>query len=81
MNKTSDKKQANKTSDKKQANKTSKNQEKIRAYLQEHGVAKTSDIAMLIGLSMPRTRAVLCEMEDVEALGSNRTRVYQLRSR
>lgn len=75
------KKQANKTSDKKQANKTSKNMQIIRIYLQEHKVAKTSDIATLLGLSTARTRAVLSEMEDVEALGTNRTRIYQLRER
>lgn len=78
-NKTSDKKQANKTSDKKQANKTSINKEKIRVYLLEHETAKTSDISEMLHLSTARTRALLFEMEDVEALGTNRSRIYRLR--
>ena len=78
MIKTSDKKQAIKTSDKKQANKTDKNMEKIRQYLQEQEVAKTRDIAELLGLSVARTRVILSEMSDVEAFGTNRNRTYRL---
>ncbi len=79
--KMSDKKQAIKASDKKQANKTIKNKEKIRIYLQKHEIARTSDIAKLLNLSVARARAVLSEMEEVEALGTNRARVYQLRKK
>jgi predicted HTH transcriptional regulator len=63
---------------KKQANKTDKNVEKIRRYLQEQGAAKTRDIAKLLGLSVARTRVILSEMDDVEALGTNRNRTYRL---
>ncbi len=42
---------------------------------------KTSDIAELLGLSMARTRVILSEMDDVEALGTNRTRRYRLRAK
>ena len=73
------KKQAIKTSDKKQANKTDKNMEKIRVYLQEHETAKTRDIAELLGLSVARVRVVLSDMNDVEALGTNRNRTYRLK--
>ena len=73
------KKQAIKTSDKKQANKTDKNMEKIRLYLQEHETAKTRDIAELLGLSVARARVVLSDMNDVEALGTNRNRIYRLK--
>ena len=52
--------------------------EKIRGYLQKYETAKTSDIANLLDLSTARARAILSEMEDVEALGANRTRVYRL---
>ena len=76
--KTSDKKQAIKTSDKKQANKTDENMEKIRQYLQEQDVAKTRDIAELLGLSVARTRVILSEMDDIEAHGTNRNRTYRL---
>lgn len=76
--KTNDKKQAIKTSDKKQANKTDKNMEKIRQYLQKQEVAKTRDIAELLGLSVARTRVILSEMGDVEAFGTNRNRTYRL---
>ena len=73
------KKQAIKTSDKKQANKTDKNMEKIRLYLQEHETAKTRDIAELLDLSVARARVVLSDMNDVEALGTNRNRTYRLK--
>ena len=77
--KTSDKKQAIKTSDKKQANKTDKNMERIRLHLQKYETAKTKDIAELLGLSLARTRVILCGMDDVEVLGSNRNRIYRLK--
>ena len=73
------KKQAIKTNDKKQAIKTSDNQEKIRLYLQGHEIAKTRDIAELLGLSMARVRNILSMMDDVEAIGRNKTRIYRLR--
>ena len=57
-------------------NKTDKNMEKIRQYLQEQDVAKTRDIAELLGLTVARTRALLSEMDDVEAHGTNRNRTY-----
>ncbi len=72
------KKQAIKTSDKKQANKTDKNMEKIKQYLHEQEAAKTREIAELLGLSAARTRAILSAMDDVEALGINRNRIYRL---
>ena len=77
--KTSDKKQAIKTSDKKQAIKTRNNQEKIRLYLQGNETAKTRDIAELLGLSMARTREILSMMDDIEAIGRNKTRMYRFR--
>ncbi|MBD5550164.1 MAG: AAA family ATPase [Lachnospiraceae bacterium] len=77
--KTSGSKQAIQSKRIKQANKTSVNMKKIRLYLQEHETAKTGDIAELLALSAARTRALLSEMEDVEAFGTNRTRTYRLR--
>ena len=73
------KKQAIKTSDKKQAIKTKNNQKKIRLYLQENETAKTREIAELLGLSMARTREILSMMDEVEAMGRNKTRIYRLR--
>ena len=77
--KTSDKKQAIKTSDKKQAIKTKNNQEKIRLFLRGRETAKTRDVADLLGLSMARTREILSVMDDVEAMGRNKARIYRLR--
>jgi predicted HTH transcriptional regulator len=79
--KASDKKQAIKASDKKQAIKTSDSIKKIRAYLEEHGVSKTKDIANDINLSPARTRAILSKMQDVEPLGENRNRKYRLKKK
>ncbi len=64
---------------KKQAKKTLENIEKIRNYLKLNGESKTSDIAEYIGLSPARTRAVLNEMKDVEAIGGNSNRTYKLK--
>jgi len=73
------KKQAIKTSDKKQAIKTKNNQEKIRLFLRGRETAKTRDVADLLGLSMARTREILSVMDDVEAMGRNKARIYRLR--
>lgn len=77
--KTSDKNKRQKTSDKKQAKKTIENIEKIKNYLEQHGEAKTADIANNIGLSSSRTRALLNVMDEVEPLGGNMNRTYRLK--
>ena len=48
-------------------------------YLQRHETAKTRDIAVSLGLSMARTREILSMMDDIEAMGRNKTRIYRLR--
>jgi len=77
--KTSDKKQAKKTSDKKQAKKTEENKRKIEHYLHKNGVSKTNEIAQYIQLSAVRTRVILNEMDNVEAVGGNSNRTYRLK--
>jgi len=77
--KTSDKKQAKKTSDKKQAKKTEVNKRKIEHYLHKNGVSKTNEIAQYIQLSAVRTRVILNEMDNVEAVGENSNRTYRLK--
>ncbi|WP_370771559.1 ATP-binding protein [[Ruminococcus] torques] len=76
--KTSDKKQTKKTSDKKQAKKTKENIEMIKKYLEQHGESKTNDIAEYINLSPARTRALLKEIKEVQAMGGNSNRTYKL---
>lgn len=71
------KKQAIKTSDKKQTQKTRENMEKIRKYLLENGESKSSDIAIYLGLSQGRTRAILSTMNDIETMGANANRTYK----
>ena len=73
------KKQAIKTSDKKRTKKTIRNMNEIRTYLQENGKSKTSDIAVHIGLSTGRTRAIIAQMEDVSGTGANSNRTYSLK--
>ena len=77
--KTSDKKGAIKTSDKKRTVKTQQHIEKIILYLNKAGESKISDIAEYIGLSEVRTRAIIAEVENIEALGGNRNRTYRLK--
>ena len=72
------KKQANKSCHKKQNQKTLENIEKIREYLSKNNISKTSDIAEYIGLSLPRTRAILKEIPDVSPIGNNSNRKWTL---
>ena len=80
-------KQAKKTSEeskrRKQAKKTktSDNVAKIYEYLLKHGEAKTKDIAAYIGLSAPRTRMILSEMNDIEIVGANTNRKYKIKTK
>jgi ATP-dependent DNA helicase RecG len=69
-----------KASDKKQATKTSDNIQKIRSFLEKNGVAKSREIADYINLSPARTRVILREMDDVEAVGENKNRRYRLKN-
>ena len=71
-----------KTSDKKQATKTSAHKEAIVVYLTNNVSAKCAEISALIGVSIPRTRAILSEMvEDniIVAEGENKNRIYKLK--
>lgn len=63
---------------KKQAKKTKENIEMIKKYLEEHGESKTNDIAEHINLSPARTRALLKEIKEVQAMGGNSNRTYKL---
>ena len=54
------------------------NIEKIREYLSKNNISKTSDIAEYIGLSLPRTRAILKEIPDVSPIGNNSNRKWTL---
>ena len=82
IKKASDKKQAINVSDKKQTAKTALYRETIISYLTENVTAKSSEISSLIGISAPRTRAILSEMTEdgiIVAEGANRNRVYRLK--
>ena len=72
-------KQAKKTSEESKRRKTSDHIKKIQTYLEKNGASKTKDIAAYIGLSAPRTRAILSEMENVEATGATTNRKYRIR--
>ena len=72
-------KQAKKNRRRKQAKKTDDNIKKILLYLEKNGEAKTKDISACLGLSPSRTRALLSEMEMIEALGTNTNRRYRLK--
>ena len=72
-------KQAKKTSEESKRRKTSDHIRKIQTYLEKNGASKTKDIAAYIGLSAPRTRAILSEMENVEATGATTNRKYRIR--
>lgn len=75
--KTSEGKQAKKTSEESKRRKTIENMEKIREYLIKNGESKASDLAKYLGLSPARTRAILSDMNDVEAIGGTTNRTYR----
>ena len=56
------------------------NIEQIIEYLRNVGGANTAIISEKIGLSPARTRVILANMDEVEALGSNRNRTYRLKT-
>lgn len=72
-------KQAEKTSGENKRRKTREHIKNIQTYLEQNGVKKTKDIAAYIGLSMPRTRAILSEMENIETIGRTTDRKYRLK--
>ena len=76
-----EKKQAIKTSDKvnKKPVAKSENHQKILDYLKDNGRSRCAEIARHIGLSAVRTRAILSEMKEIEALGENRGRTYRIK--
>ena len=45
----------------------------------DHAVRQCFPKAELLGLSMARTREILSIMDDVEAIGRNKKRIYRLR--
>lgn len=91
--KTSEQKQANKnkrtkTSEQKQANKnkqikkTTDNVEKIIEYVEQNGESSTKEIALYLGLSPSRTRAILSNMNnELDKIGSTLDRKYKLKKK
>lgn len=77
--KTDDKKPTIKTDEKKSAVKSDIKKDMIREYLKDKDSAKTADIAVAIGLGITRTKELIYDMPDVEALGGNRNRTYRLK--
>ena len=79
--KISEKSKRNKTSEIKQAKKTIENREKIIDFLKKNGMAKTSEISEVLGLSETRTRAILKKMADEGEIftdGSTKKKSYYL---
>ena len=80
-----EKKQAIKTSDNGQnrsspkTKKTLENQQKVIEYLKDHGRSKCAEIAVFLGLSETRTRAILADIPEIEIMGSNRNRTYRIK--
>ena len=68
-----------KTDEKKSAVKSDIKKDMIREYLKDKDSAKTADIAVAIGLGITRTKELIYDMPDVEALGGNRNRTYRLK--
>jgi predicted HTH transcriptional regulator len=72
-------KQAIEKRDKKVSQKTEKSINIILEHLKTHGQSTTRELADQLGLSLPRTRAILAEMGEIEPVGERRWRVYRLK--
>ena len=77
--KNDDKKATIKSGDKKVTAKKKALQDKIREFLRSNGESKTIIIAEAIGMKTTRTKELIHEMPDIEALGNNRNRTYRLK--
>lgn len=51
------------------------------SYMAETGEATTAEIAARLGLSPVRTRAILAQIEEIEAVGATNARRYRLNNR
>ena len=82
--KTTDKNDRQKTTDKKQPKKTTdkthRRRQDIVAYLSDHETATTRELSIILGISVDRTRHILLDMSDVEAIGGNKDRRYRLKN-
>ena len=67
-----------KTSEENKRRKTEENYVAIKKYLKQHGLSKTTDIAVAIELSPARTRVLLKEIPGVNFEGTNTNRRYYL---
>ena len=76
--KASGKNKRKEASGKKQAEKTLLHKQHIRELLCNKGVANITDIALAIGLSTARARAIISVMDDVLKQGQGRSTVYVL---
>ena len=59
--------------------KTLRHMEKITSFLDANNGSRTIDIANMLGLSPARTRALLSEMPNVQAVGDYGDRRYYLK--
>lgn len=80
-----EKKQAIETSDrtnislKAKSSKTEEHRRKIIEYLKDNGRSTCTEIADFLGLSSARTRVILSEIPEIEALGEKRYRTYRIK--
>lgn len=80
-----EKKQAIETSDKpvpsvkSKTSKTEEHRRKIVEFLKDNGRSSCTEIANFLGLSPARTRVILSEIPEIEALGEKRYRTYRIK--
>ncbi len=72
-------KQADNQTSRQSDNQTSRHKEEIIRFLETKKEATTAEIASVIGLSRARTRAIISEIVEIEAIGTTNTRKYKLK--
>lgn len=72
-------KQANKQTSEQADKQTNIYESIIKQFLEEHKEATTAELAKILKLSKVRVRAIIADIEEIEAVGKTNTRKYRLK--
>ena len=72
-------KQANKRTSEQADKQTNIYESIIKQFLEEHKEATTAELAEILKLSKVRVRAIIADIDEIEAVGKTNTRKYRLK--
>ena len=71
--------QANKRTSEQADKQTSRYKNIIKQFLEEHKETTTAELAEILKLSKVRVRAIIADIDEIEAVGKTNTRKYRLK--